>query len=169
MLLSRKSSSQYLDLLKSIVYENNDDLNAERHSVIDDIFLQPGAQVFSYQHSVLYYVDLLYSLDMATIENDTGLRDDLKAFFSLTETQLTTKIKQDLDRLAATYSLTRSPGGYATGYVRFYSLTNDPLTIPVGTKITTRTTPELTFSTVNDISNLIPKYDGTKGFYNLIG
>jgi len=165
MLLSKKSAAVYAEQLKQLIYDSNSSLNAESHSVIDDIIVQPGSKILSYLHSLLYYMDLLFQLDLTTIESDTQLLDDLKTLFSLTSSQLSERIEADVDRIAATYSLSRVEGTEARGYCRFYTQKSSDLSIPSGTQVSTMTSPVITFQTINDIVNLIPQYDGTTGLY----
>lgn len=166
MVIRKKTQTQYLTLLKNIIYENNDSISAESHSVVDDIFLQPGSTILSQIHYVLYYQTLLTALDVAGIENDEDLLTNLQSFFSVSSrAALLDRIAADFDRIAETVSLTRIEGQYAQGYCRFYSNAYNTLTVPQGTQILSRTSPVLTFITEHDITNVPPKYDETVGLY----
>lgn len=165
MLLSKRSKQVYLQDLLDIIYANNQKINGERHSVIDDIFLQPASTTLSYLHSVLFYLDQLHVLEADSIENDVQLLEDLKSFFSLTDAELTARIKEDFNRLAASYGLTRVDGTEARGYVRFFSPVADPLSIPAGTQVATKTDLVVVFETVSEVSNQTPEYDSTRGLY----
>jgi len=163
MLLSKKTQLQFETQFRSLIYENNDSLNAGPHSVVDDVIIQPGSLIFSQMHSLMYYQDLLFALDLTTIENDSQLQTDLQNIFQIDENELNTRITADVDRIAATFSLTRYSAQKATGYVRFYTNGNNPLTIPVNTSVFTPNQVE--FKTIHDLVNVVPRLDSTVGLY----
>lgn len=152
-----KTKEEILKELIERAKSEADYLNWVPKSVQSDLFLGLFSSI-SYSLSVLSeYVKRVGTLSgLEDLCKDTVFQEALAEVLNLSEDDLTSLLKKDVDNLLEAYGFPRRLGRKASGIVRFYFSSNDPVTIPRGTRVYTSPPLSKNYYTVVEIKNKVP-------------
>jgi len=162
-----KDRDTILSDLRSSVQDLNSNLNLADHSVTYDLSLFPASVIGADLFLLADFVNRTRSLPgIENILSDESYKEKIRVLFQYTSVaQVEDLISSLLDDLVGNWDITRNAATQSRGPVRVYFPSSGGTDIDAGTRVSTRGTSPIVYSTLSDVIGTNPQFDSVRGLY----